>query len=259
MPLRSLNEPYGDIARFHARLADLAGVRASDVVLDLGCGMGHSLPALLSRALEVFALDVNPSFLETASATNEAAVADGHLKLVEANAAEGLPFDGDKFDRVICQDMLECLPPSRQPDLVAEVHRVLRPGGSLLLGHHDYAGIILHSKHEDMTRRLVDAYATQTQEWMASADGAIGRKLPALLAHSDFKDIEIRLEPLTSLQFRANAEASRLCRELILAGQSEGIEDDPLSLWLAGLDALDKEGGFFLSVPWVFAKAKKGR
>ena len=155
--------------------------------------------------------------------------------------------------------MLECLPPSRQPELVAEVHRVLRPGGSLLLGHHDYAGIILHSKNEELTRRLVDAYATQTQEWMASADGAIGRKLPALLTDSGFKEVEVRLEPLTSLQFRANSEASRLCRELILAGQGEGIEDDSLSLWLAGLDALDKEGGFFLSVPWVFAKATKAR
>lgn len=259
MSLRSLNEPYGDISRFHARLVDLAGVRASDSVLDLGCGLGRSLPALLARAARVVALDVNPSFLKTASATNEAAVASGHLEIVEANAAEGLPFEEGHFDTVICQDMLECLPPARQPDLVGEVLRVLRPGGSLLLGHHDYAGIILHSKHEALTRRLVNAYATQTQEWMASADGAIGRKLPGLMASSGFAEVEIRLEPLTSLEFSGDAESTRLCRELIAAGQGEGIDDDELSVWLAGLDALEREGGFFLSIPWVYAKAVKGR
>ena len=258
MPLRSLNEPFGDVARFHARLVDLAGVKVGDSVLDLGCGMGRSLPALLARASEVVALDVNPSFLKTASATNEAAVADGKLSIVEANAVEGLPFEDGRFDKVICQDMLECLPPKRQPDLIQEVFRVLRPGGVLLLGHHDYDGIVLHSKDESLTRRLVATYSTQTQEWMASADGAIGRKLPGLGARSSFSALELRLEPLTSLGLRGNAEVMRLCRNLMAAGQEEGVEADALSAWLASLYELEDEGAFFLSVPWVYLRAVKG-
>lgn len=259
MTLRSLNEPYGDAGRFHARLVDVAGVRASDSVLDLGCGMGRSLPPLLARAVEVVALDVNPSFLAKASATNEAAVASGQLKIVEANAAEGLPFEAERFDAVICQDMLEYLPAAERPALMEDIRRVLRPGGSLLLGHHDFAGVMLHSKDEETTRALIMAYATRVQDRVKSADGAIGRKLPGLICRSGFALVEAHLEPLTALELKGNPGAEAFCRELADAGRQGQVEESRLDRWLAELFELDVEGGFFLAVPWVYVRATKQR
>ena len=259
MTLRCLNEPYGDIGRFHAHLVDLAGVRASDSVLDLGCGLGHSLPALLARATKVVALDVNPSFLAKASATNEAAVASGQLEIVEANAAEGLPFEGERFDSVICQNMLECLPAADRAALIAEAHRVLRPGGSLLLGHHDFAGVILCGKDQALTRTLIQAYADLHPEWAGAAEGDIGRKLPGLVQASDFAPVEARLEPLTALELEGNAGAKAFCDDLVEAGRQGQVDDGRLDQWLAELLELDAEGGFFLSVPWVYVKATKRR
>jgi SAM-dependent methyltransferase len=257
MMLRSLNEPYGVIGRFHARLVDLAEVRASDSVLDLGCGLGHSLPPLLARATKVVALDVNPSFLAKASATNEAAIASGQLAIVEANAAEGLPFEAERFDRVICQNMLECLQPEDRPELIAEIDRVLRPGGTLLLGHHDFAGVILHSKDEALTRTLVQTYANLHPEWAGAAEGDIGRKLPGLVRAGDFASAEAGLEPLTALALEGNAGAEAFCRDLIEAGRQGEVEEGALERWLTGLRELDAAGGFFLSVPWVYVKATK--
>jgi ubiquinone/menaquinone biosynthesis C-methylase UbiE len=257
MTFRSLNEPYGDIGRFHARLVDLAKVRASDSVLDLGCGLGHSLPPLLARAAEVVALDVNPSFLAKASATNEAAVASGQLAIVESNAAEGLLFEGERFDRVICQNMLECLQAKDRPALIAEVYRVLRPGGTLLLGHHDFAGVILHSKDEALTRQLIQTYATLHPEWAGAAEGDIGRKLPGLVRASDFASAEAGLEPLTALTLEGNTGAEAFCHDLVEAGRRGEVKAAALDGWLTGLRELDAEGAFFLAVPWVHVKATK--
>ncbi len=257
MALQNLNESYGDFARFHARLVDIAGVKTGHAILDLGCGDGRTLPALLARASEVVALDVNPNFLKTASATNEAAVASGQLSITEADAAQGLPYDDQSFDSVICQNMLECLPPESHLALIDEVHRVLRTGGKFLLAHHDFAGTILHSRDDALTRRLIEAFSTHAQEWMASADGAIGRKLPGLLSRSGFSGLEARIESMVALELASNAEAERYCKDLANAGLKAGVEATAVESWMRDLSELDRDGAFFLAVPWIYVLASK--
>ena len=44
-----------------------------------------------------------------------------------------LPYDGNSFDRALCLDVLEHLSFEDQPRAVAELYRVLRPGGELLV------------------------------------------------------------------------------------------------------------------------------
>ncbi|MDX1400437.1 MAG: methyltransferase domain-containing protein [Kiloniellales bacterium] len=257
MALRNLNEVYGDTPRFHARLVDLSGVKTGHRVLDLGCGAGNSLPPLLARASEVVALDVNPNFLKTASATNEAAVASGQLRVVEADAAKGLPFDDGSFDAVICQNMLECLPPESHQGLIQEVLRSLKGGGRFLLAHHDFAGTILHSRNDSLTRQLISAFSSQAQEWMASADGAIGRKLPGLLSKAGFSGLETKIEPMVALEFQNNSNAEGYCRDLASAGAKAGVAAKELEDWHRDLLTLDGEDAFFLAIPWIYVLARK--
>src|SRR6185295_12806745 len=44
-----------------------------------------------------------------------------------------LPFEAGTFDRTLCLDVLEHLQYEEQPRALAELHRVLRPGGELLV------------------------------------------------------------------------------------------------------------------------------
>lgn len=44
-----------------------------------------------------------------------------------------LPYADSTFDRALCLDVLEHLPFDAQPNALAELHRVLRPGGELLV------------------------------------------------------------------------------------------------------------------------------
>jgi len=90
-------------------------------VLDLGCRSG-ALTRHLLEGNEVVGVDVDPAALAKAAALG--------IEPVAANVEEPLPFESESFDAVVAGELLEHL---RFPDaLVAEVRRVLRPGGVLV-------------------------------------------------------------------------------------------------------------------------------
>ncbi|HVO16400.1 MAG TPA: class I SAM-dependent methyltransferase [Alphaproteobacteria bacterium] len=98
-------------------------------VLDLGCGDGALACALARRGATVTGLDADPRMLVAAQARAEAeAVA---LDLVHARA-EALPFPDGAFDRVVAITVLCFIQEADRA--VAEMARVLRPGGRLVIG-----------------------------------------------------------------------------------------------------------------------------
>jgi 2-polyprenyl-6-hydroxyphenyl methylase/3-demethylubiquinone-9 3-methyltransferase len=98
----------------------VAAVGRGKRVLDLGCRSG----ALTQHFLEgnsVVGLDVDAAALEKAAALG--------IEPVRANVEEPLPFEDGSFDAVVAGELFEHL---QFPDaLVAEIGRVLRPGGVL--------------------------------------------------------------------------------------------------------------------------------
>jgi SAM-dependent methyltransferase len=90
-------------------------------VLDVGCGNGHLASALAARGFHVTGID-RPSGYRTdfpESAT-----------LLERDLDQGLPPIYQKFDYVVCADILEHL---REPgNLLREFHGVMMPGARLI-------------------------------------------------------------------------------------------------------------------------------
>jgi len=97
-------------------------------LLDMGCGMGGFAVAAARAGARVTALDYNPAYCAIA-VTRAARYA---LTLpVAAAAGEAIPLPAGAYDAVVCLDVLEHV---QQPDvLVAELGRVLRPGGVALI------------------------------------------------------------------------------------------------------------------------------
>jgi SAM-dependent methyltransferase len=90
-------------------------------VLDLGCRSG-ALTRHFLDGNEVVGLDVDAAALERAAALG--------IEPVQANVEDPLPFADASFDAVVAGELLEHL---QFPDaLVAEIRRVLRPGGVLV-------------------------------------------------------------------------------------------------------------------------------
>lgn len=117
-------------APLYAR-AGLGGAR----VLDVGCGSGGVTADLAALAAEVVAVDVDRSMARRA---RQALPAPAAASVVQADG-RALPFPDGSFDAAACNLVLLWSP---QPErLVAEMARVVRPGGTVLATMEpDYGG-----------------------------------------------------------------------------------------------------------------------
>ena len=124
---------FDDLDQYHfeklhhlLRLVDFDGWRDKDV-LEVGCGAGVDLVRFARGGARVVGVDLAPSAIALARAN----FAQQHLTadLRVANG-EALPFADNSFDLVFAHGVVQYTPDPAT--LVAECHRVLRPGGQAI-------------------------------------------------------------------------------------------------------------------------------
>lgn len=99
-------------------------------VLDAGCGAGHTAFALAPHVREVVASDLTGAMLQQVRVN----AAERELSNIrtQQGSVEALPFPAQTFDRVVSRYSAHHW---QQPEIaVREFARVLKPGGSLILG-----------------------------------------------------------------------------------------------------------------------------
>ncbi|MFI2037785.1 class I SAM-dependent methyltransferase [Streptomyces bottropensis] len=107
--------------------AEVARARGGGRVADLGCGPGHVTAHLAESGLEAFGVDASPAMVELARQAHP-----GVRFEVGSMAALDIP-DG-ALGGVLSRWSVIHTPPHEVPVLLAEFHRVLAPGGHLLIG-----------------------------------------------------------------------------------------------------------------------------
>lgn len=106
------------------------GARARGNVLEVAVGTGRNFD-FYSRGVGITGVDLSPVMLDIAR--RHATDLDLEVDLSVADA-EALPFDNDSFDTAVCTLSLCTIPDPAAS--IAEMKRVLRPGGQLLLLDH---------------------------------------------------------------------------------------------------------------------------
>ena len=211
----------------HHRLAAALPEPALARVADLGCGGGLTLAALRERfgpELELIGVERREPQLDPALAATT----------VVADLNKPLPFEDGSIGAAVCHNTLEAL--LSVDAFLAEVARVLAPGGHFLLGHNDLDTIVFSSSELDLTRRLVHAFADSQQEWMDAADGTIGRKLPAIAGRAPLEhvatmawvvlDTDLAAGEPADTAIRGITDAVRRDQHHDLASQLEARVDD---------------------------------
>ncbi|HEV7226029.1 MAG TPA: class I SAM-dependent methyltransferase [Pirellulales bacterium] len=106
-------------------------------VLDLACGDGSYaawLSELFGPSASVIAVDRNLAWLRSAQGKADGCRDDGRIVPLASDALR-LPFESDSFDAVWCAQSLYSL---RDPGAaLAEMHRVVRPGGTVAVLEND--------------------------------------------------------------------------------------------------------------------------
>ncbi|VBA40632.1 Phthiotriol/phenolphthiotriol dimycocerosates methyltransferase [Mycobacterium attenuatum] len=126
IPLSEIDEPHRYCIQLYHRTATQADI-AGKKVLEVSCGHGGGASYLM-RTLHPAAytgLDLNPAGIEVCRKTHQLP----GLDFVQGDAGN-LPFPDNSFDAVVNIEASHCYP--SVPRFLAEVARVLRPGGHLL-------------------------------------------------------------------------------------------------------------------------------
>lgn len=116
-----------------ARALELAAIRPGATVVDVGCGRGEASAHAALHGARVIALDFSPDAL-TLTARTAVAVAGEHGAVQRAACtAEALPLADASADRVLLLDVVEHLHPWQLAQALAEIRRILRPGGHVVI------------------------------------------------------------------------------------------------------------------------------
>jgi ubiquinone/menaquinone biosynthesis C-methylase UbiE len=159
------------------RALELIGVGPGEQLLDVASGNGDSaLLAARERGCVVTGIDYGEAaVIDARRAADAAGLAD--RVAFRVGDAEALPFDDGCFDAVLCECSLCTFPDKREA--LAEVHRVLRPGGRVAIAD-------MLADHDRLPPSLSGPLATA-----ACVGSALSREdLLRLLASSGFRVLE---------------------------------------------------------------------
>jgi ubiquinone/menaquinone biosynthesis C-methylase UbiE len=163
---------------------ELAKVKSGDKLLDVGCGTGSLTLAAHSRTGangKTYGIDAAPEMIEVAK---KKASRSGLEVAFDVGLIEKLAFPDATFDVVISRLAIHHLPDDLKRRGVAEILRVLKPGGHLLIA--DFKAPTDHALSH-IAAALFGPHMMQTNVW----------SLPPMLASAGF--VEISSGPTRSL------------------------------------------------------------
>ena len=148
---------FGQIGRLRQMTIDRALLRPGDSVLDVGCGTGAvTLPAKrkVGNRGAVVGVDPDPQMIHVARQKSKREELDIDLRV---GVIESLPFADGTFDAVTSSLMMHHLPDDLRARGLAEVFRVLKPGGRILVAEMRrptgstlkkfFTSVVLHHGH----------------------------------------------------------------------------------------------------------------
>ena len=151
-------------AKMNAFAIEQLQLTSTDRVLEIGFGGGATLPTLLARAGFVGGLDRSRDMVEAARARFARNVAAGHADFREGTV-EALPFEAAAFNKV-CTVNTVYFWHSLDAGF-AEIHRVLAPGGRVVVG-------FLPKQHMDRMQMPIDIFTTRASEDVTTAIARAG-------------------------------------------------------------------------------------
>jgi len=215
------------------------GVRPTDVVLDVGCGPGFFAEKLAAEVVpegRVVGVDVDGAMVALAA---QRCADHERLSFLEGTG-QRIPLDDDSVDVAYARFLFQHL---TEPSVVlAEMRRVVRPGGLVAVGDTDDGGLVVHPAPEGFDRFLD---ASRRAQIARGGDRQVGRKLKSLLIEVGLADVHATTEVMTSedigpralLAIAVGFKAGVLGPPFAEPAEVKRIEDE--------LAALSTEPGFY--------------
>lgn len=132
--------PYQELLE---SIISTANIKQNDLVLDVGSGTGNLAIKLKKSGAHVTALDSSKEGLERHKQKDEKA------KTMLHDAVKPLPFSDNHFDKIVSNNTIYTLEPSKRDNIFKEFYRVLKPGGRIVIAnvHTGFKPIEIYKEH----------------------------------------------------------------------------------------------------------------
>jgi cyclopropane fatty-acyl-phospholipid synthase-like methyltransferase len=206
----------GDLfaGRYH-HVRELLDVPLGGTFLDAGCGRGELVCLVAaSRAGRSIGIEYAPAAVKLAEeAASRAGVADRCRFLL--GDVRAIPLADGEVDRAAMLDVIEHLTPDEQADALAELHRVLKRGGVLIV--HTFPNRRVYSTYRWLRvlwpgGRHWPVEPRSQHEMMMHVGELSARDLRRRLCEAGFRSVEVTYTPWVYVDHLPSRRARRLSR-----------------------------------------------
>lgn len=237
-----------DVAATRARVLEALALRPGERLLDVGAGPGFLAADAAERigpSGYVYGVDISEPLL--AYAREQAGVPWLEFRHGDATA---LPFDDGAFDAAVSMQVLEYVPDVDAA--LAEIARVLRPGGRALVVDTDLDSLVWEVQDRARAERVLAAWAEHCPH------PHLPRTLSGRLARAGLEVESIWALPILNAAFQPDAFSNRII-DLIrafVAGR-RGVSAEEAQAWAEDLRSLGRAGDYFFSLNRYVFQARK--
>ena len=238
-----------DVLRRRQLVRDALECAPGQSIIDVGCGPGFYASELLEQVGpqgRVVGVDTSAPMLAAAARRCEGR---GRAEFHQAPAT-ALPVASASFDRALSVQVMEYV--ADVPAALAEIHRVLRPGGRAVVWDVDWSTVSWHSRDRERMARVLRAWDRQLTH------PALPRTLAAALRAAGFADV--RAEPHAFATIALDPETYGGRALAMVESFVTGLDAESALLakdWAAEQRELAARGEYYFSVTQVCFSAAR--
>jgi SAM-dependent methyltransferase len=242
--VRRLVEVYTtpDVVGQRETTLEILDLQPGERVLDIGSGPGFLAASMAERVGPgggVFGIDLSePMLAHARSLPAQPEAAPMAFALGDATA---LDHPDASFDAAVCTQVYEYV-----PDLdaaLAELHRVLRPGGRALVLDTDWDTAVWHTRDRARMARVMSAWEEHL------ADPWLPRTLARRLEGAGLAVERREVLPLANLTFDERTYSAGMMGFVAnFVPGHRGVTEEEAAAWLAELRELAERGEYFFSI-----------
>lgn len=179
------------------------------------------------------------------------------IKLKVMNCSKKLKFDDNTFDFVFTKDMFECVPDKEF--LVKEIHRILKPGGTVISVNCDWDSISYNGENKELIYKAIHAYAVTKQGWMDDLDSWIGRRMFGYFNKSNLFESYVSVHDVVETEYAEGTFGYDLSVDIawLYKEMTGALSEEEYDEFINNLKTAQEEGCYIFSKPYYIYKGVK--